>query len=150
MPFDDVVDVGLIPFIFSNRVGLIKVGGVIAYLTILMPCPYVEELIQDQKPHSIAHIQHFGVFRIVGRSNGIDAERFKYRETALYRALGHCRAQGAHVVVQARPFHFYDLAVEGEPEIGIELDRPDPERCNFVVQSGCSRLHRCLHLIHIW
>ena len=43
----------------------------------------------------------------------------------------------------------YDFAVEGEPEIRVELDRPDSEWRNIIVQTGCSRLHRGKNLIHV-
>ena len=140
------LDVALPPF----REGQGVVEGALAL------GPHVEGLVHDQHAEPVAGVQHGRAERVVGAADRVEPGVLEQLDAALLGAGDRRRAEDAVVVVDARAAQLDGLAVDPQPVLGVEPQRPDAEGAvassssGFAVASGetvagverrCVRLH---------
>lgn len=90
--------------------------------------PFVEGLIDDQKPQAVAHIEQLRSGRVMGHANGVAAHGLEDFETAFRGAIDERRAESAQVVMDTDTVHLHRLAVDQKSAVAVPFDRADAER----------------------
>ena len=142
---DEVREVRLPPVVEVAGVGI---GSALA------DRPHVERLVQHEKTEPVAGVQHLDARRVVRCAHGVRAHLLQELQLALERACVGGRAERAGVRMLADAAQLQVAAVEEQPLLRAERDRPHAEGLavdiHLPVDGGHAHLqHVEVRIVHV-